>query len=110
LPFTLRNVEARTGRQVGYTVTNAGAWTARRVPGGWTVDRGAPTSRSPLASITTDADTFWKLCTRNVRAADVADRITTQGDENVCATLLEMVSIIVSDPESHASRGNLRSV
>lgn len=95
LPYTLRDVEARTGRQVAYTVTGSGGgkWTAQRTPDGWAIDRAAPTSRSPLASVTTDADTLWRLCTRNPVARD---RITVKGDENVCATLLTMTSIIVS--------------
>ena len=110
LPYTLRNVEARTGRQIGYSVTDAGKWVARREADGWTVDHGSPTSRSPLAMVSTDADTFWRLCTRSVKRADVAEKITTEGDENVCATMLDMVTIIVPEPEPHASRGNLRSV
>ncbi len=95
LPYTLRDVEARTGRQVAYTVTGQGGgkWTAQRTADGWAIDRVTPTSRSPLASVTTDADTFWRLCTRNPSRAD---RVTVKGDESVCATLLTMTSIIVS--------------
>jgi hypothetical protein len=112
LPYTLRDVDARAGRQVGYTVTGAGGgkWTATRAAEGWTLDRGAPTSRTPLASITTDDDTFWRLCTRNARVDGVAGRIKTAGDENVCATVLEMVSIIISEPPEPTIRGGLRSV
>ncbi len=95
LPHTLRDVDARPGRQVVYTVTGQGGgkWTAQRTAAGWEIDRVAPTSRSPLASVTTDADTFWRLCTRN--PADL-DRVTVKGDENVCGLLLGMTSIIVS--------------
>lgn len=94
LPHTLRDVETRTVRQLTYTVTGPGGgkWTAQRTADGWAIDRVAPTSRSPLASVTTDADTFWRLCTRN--PVD-RDRVTAKGDENVCATLLGMTSIII---------------
>jgi uncharacterized protein (TIGR03083 family) len=92
LPHTLRDVDARVGKQVGYTVTGAGKWYARRERDGWTLDRGAPPSRTPLATVTTDLDTFWRLCTRT--AADVG-RVRTTGDENVCAQVLTMTSIIV---------------
>ncbi len=92
LPHTLRDVEARVGKQVGYTVTGAGKWHARRERDGWVVDRGAPSSRTPLATVTTDFDTFWRLCTRNSAATD---RVKTTGDENVCAVVLGMTSIIV---------------
>jgi uncharacterized protein (TIGR03083 family) len=93
LPHTLRDVDARVGKQVGYTVTGKGGgkWHARRERDGWVLDRGAPPSRTPLATVTTDLDTFWRLCTRN--AADLG-RVKTSGDENVCATVLEMTSII----------------
>ncbi|SED73623.1 TIGR03083 family protein [Amycolatopsis tolypomycina] len=94
LPHTLRDVDARVGKQVGYTVTGQGKWHARRERDGWVLDRGAPSSRTPLATVTTDLDTFWRLCTRN--AADLS-RVKTTGEENVCAQVLEMTSIIVSD-------------
>lgn len=94
LPHTLRDVEARVGKQVGYTVTGAGGgrWHARLERDGWVLDRGAPLSRTPLATVTTDADTFWRLCTRNT--PDVS-RVKISGDENVCAVVLGMTSIIV---------------
>ncbi|WP_328645077.1 maleylpyruvate isomerase family mycothiol-dependent enzyme [Amycolatopsis sp. NBC_00348] len=94
LPHTLRDVEARVGKQVGYTVTGTGGgkWHARLERDGWVLDRGAPPSRTPLATVTTDADTFWRLCTRN--SPDVS-RVKTSGDENVCAVVLGMTSIIV---------------
>lgn len=91
LPHTLRDVDARVGKQVGYTVTGAGKWYARREREGWVLDRGTPPSRTPLATVTTDPDTFWRLCTRTT--ADV-DRVRTTGDANVCAQLLTMTSII----------------
>jgi uncharacterized protein (TIGR03083 family) len=96
LPHTLRDVEARVGKQAGYTVTGVGGgkWHARRERDGWVLDRGAPSARGPLASVTTDADTFWRLCTRNAAPADVAGRIRTAGDEKVCETILGMTSII----------------
>jgi uncharacterized protein (TIGR03083 family) len=94
LPHALRDVEARVGKQVGYTVTGRGGgkWHARRERDGWVLDRGAPPSRTPLATVATDADTFWRLCTRN--EADLG-RVKTSGDENVCAVVLGMTSIIV---------------
>ncbi|MEV6875183.1 maleylpyruvate isomerase family mycothiol-dependent enzyme [Amycolatopsis sp. NPDC051128] len=94
LPHALRDVEARVGKQVGYTVTGQGGgkWHARRERDGWVLDRGAPPSRTPLASVTTDLDTFWRLCTGHTSAID---RVRATGDENVCALVLRMPSIIV---------------
>jgi uncharacterized protein (TIGR03083 family) len=97
LPYTLREITATKGKRVSYSVSGAsgGTWTATQGPGGWTLDRRS-TSRAPLASVSTDPDTFWRLCTRNVRLEDVRDRVTTKGDEETCETMLGMVSIIVS--------------
>jgi len=97
LPYTLRDVSARPGRQVAYNVTGAsgGRWTAVSSADGWLLDDVASSGRT-LASVTTDADTFWRLCTRNVRLDDVRDRVSLKGDESVGDTVLSMVSIIVS--------------
>jgi uncharacterized protein (TIGR03083 family) len=96
LPFTLRDCDAPKGKQVSYSVSGAGGgtWTATRFADGWTLDRCAP-SRAPIAKVSTDPAAFWRLCTQNVRLDDVQDRVNTQGDEQLCATMLTMVSIIV---------------
>jgi hypothetical protein len=77
---------------VSYSVGSA-TWTATNAEEGWAVDRETP-KRAPLCSVSTDADTFWRLCTRNAKPADVAGRIRTSGDESVCAVVLTMTSII----------------
>jgi hypothetical protein len=74
------------------TGKGGGKWHARLERDGWVLDRGAPPSRAPLATVTTDVDTFWRLCTHN--GADVT-RVKTAGAENVCAVVLGMTSIIV---------------
>ncbi|GAA3555918.1 maleylpyruvate isomerase family mycothiol-dependent enzyme [Amycolatopsis ultiminotia] len=86
LPEALRSVPARTGRQVACAVEGAGRWTVRSTGDGWTIAPGAATSRSPLASMTTDADTFWRLCT----GENVRDRLRTTGDPEVCDAVLSL--------------------
>ncbi|MFD8494062.1 maleylpyruvate isomerase family mycothiol-dependent enzyme [Amycolatopsis sp. NPDC059657] len=92
LPFTLRDCEARVGKQVTYTVGGQ-VWTARREAEGWLLDRCSP-GKATVSSVSTDADTFWRLCTRTVRPADVEDRVTAKGE--LAETMLGMVSIILS--------------
>jgi hypothetical protein len=96
LPFTLRESTAPKGKQVSYSVSggSGGTWTATRSAHCWTLDRGAST-RASISSVSTDPDTFWRLCTRNVRLDEVRDRIKTKGDGQLCATMLTMVTIIV---------------
>jgi uncharacterized protein (TIGR03083 family) len=94
LPHALRECVAADGKQVAYTVTGFGTWTASRTDGRWRLDRGLP-GRAPLASATTDAGTFWRLCTRNVRLDDVRDRVQLKGDKAVGEAVMAMVSIIL---------------
>jgi uncharacterized protein (TIGR03083 family) len=93
LPHALRGCVAADGKQAAYTVTGLGTWTATRAGGRWTVARGGPV-RTPLASATTDAGTFWRLCTRNIQLRDVRDRVKLKGDKAVGEAILAMVSII----------------
>ncbi|WP_425266919.1 hypothetical protein [Amycolatopsis circi] len=88
LPQTLRTVTARAGRQVAFSVEGAGRWTVHATAVGWTIDRAAATSRSPLASLATDADSFWRLCSGTLPAAEVSTRVRLSGDPAVCEVLL----------------------
>ncbi|MBB4687894.1 maleylpyruvate isomerase N-terminal domain-containing protein [Amycolatopsis jiangsuensis] len=81
LPHALRTIPARIGRQVACTVTGASRWTARSTGEGWTITPAAPTSRSPLATMTTDADTFWRFCT------GTGDHPHLTGDADACAAI-----------------------
>ncbi|WP_037718531.1 MULTISPECIES: hypothetical protein [Actinomycetes] len=88
LPQTLRPVTARAGRQVACSVEGAGRWTLRATGAGWAIDRGAATSRSPLASLSTDADTFWRWCSGAL--PDAGARVQVSGDPAVCEILLSL--------------------
>ncbi|MCG3750224.1 hypothetical protein FKO37_07000 [Amycolatopsis sp. Poz14] len=90
LPQTLRAVPARAGRQVACSVEGAGRWTLRATSVGWTIDRGAATSRSPLAALATDADALWRLCSGTLPAAEADARVQVSGDPAVCEILLSL--------------------
>ncbi|SFO36990.1 hypothetical protein [Amycolatopsis rubida] len=87
LPQALRAVTARAGRQVTCSVEGAGRWTLRATAVGWTIDRGAARSRSPLASLATDADAFWRWCSGTLPAAEASARVQVSGDPAVCEIL-----------------------
>jgi hypothetical protein len=89
LPEALRSVSARAGRQVACTVEGAGRWTLRASALGWTIEPGAATSRSPLASLTTDADAFWRWRSGTLAASDLEARLQFNGDDAVCEALSE---------------------
>ncbi|WP_034289778.1 maleylpyruvate isomerase family mycothiol-dependent enzyme [Amycolatopsis benzoatilytica] len=85
LPQALRDIAARTGRQVACTIDGAGRWTVRAASDGWAIDRGAATSRSPLATLTVDADAFWRSC-----SGLPAAKAQVSGDPAVCEILLSL--------------------
>ncbi|WP_409184662.1 hypothetical protein F9C11_10425 [Amycolatopsis sp. VS8301801F10] len=88
LPQLVREVPARAGRQVACSVEGAGRWTLRATGAGWTIDRGAATSRAPLAALATDADAFWRWCSGMLPEADA--RVRLSGDPAVCEILLSL--------------------
>jgi hypothetical protein len=88
LPHALRDFFVAEGRQVTYTVSRYGAWTARYTEGRWVVERGAA-GRS-LASLATDAGTFWRLCTGDA-AAD-RGQVKVTGDKDVAEAVLRMAT------------------
>jgi hypothetical protein len=91
LPHALGESTAPKGKRVSYVVSGSagGTWTAARGADDWTLDQ-RPPPRAPFASVSTDVDTFWRLCTRAVRPADVRDRIIAAGDAELCEALLRV--------------------
>ncbi|WP_163511702.1 maleylpyruvate isomerase family mycothiol-dependent enzyme [Fodinicola acaciae] len=88
LPFTLRD---STADEVEYEVFGVGTWSCARGADGWTLRPGM--AAKPAATVRTDPDTFWRLCTRNIDRATA--QVVTEGDRAVAETMLTMVSIII---------------
>lgn len=97
LPHTLRDAPAQRGAEVQVVVEGdgGGAWTAVRGDGGWSQRRGP--AADPAATLRTDPDTFWRLCTRNVTLDDARRRVTLEGDPDLAEATLRIVSIILSE-------------
>ena len=94
LPLTLRDTAAEAGTQLQVEVTGAAPtrWAATRRDGGWFLDRGQ--AGRPAATLAVDADTLWRVCTRNITPEDARDRVRVQGDRRLAEQALGMVSIV----------------
>lgn len=94
LPHTLRDTDApeETAVQVTITGPSGGAWTCVRTTGQWAL-RTDPHPQ-PATTVRLDADTAWRLCTRGITPQQAKARATTQGDQSLAETALNIVSII----------------
>jgi uncharacterized protein (TIGR03083 family) len=98
LPHTLRDTTAPLGTSLEVLVTGpaGGSWTCTRGPDRWHLQR-APHA-APAARLELDPDTAWRLCTRGITPERAAARARTEGDQQLTAAGLQMVSIIWSPP------------
>jgi uncharacterized protein (TIGR03083 family) len=97
-PHTLRDTTAPLGTSLEVLVTGpaGGSWTCTRGPDRWHLQR-APHA-APAARLELDPDTAWRLCTRGITPERAAARARTEGDQQLTAAGLQMVSIIWSPP------------
>jgi uncharacterized protein (TIGR03083 family) len=94
LPHTLRDVPAPSGTAVLTVVPGPGGgeWTCARDAGRWRLD--VWPVPQPAATVSLDADTAWRLCTRGISPARAAELARIDGDEGLAAAMLRIVSII----------------
>jgi uncharacterized protein (TIGR03083 family) len=94
LPYTLRGLSPAAGTTLQVTVTGpaGGTWTCTRTSARWVLTRHA-TAR-PDASITLDADTTWRLCTRAITPDRAAQLARADGHPQLTTAALGIVSII----------------
>lgn len=94
LPYTFRNTVAEENTVVTVHVngTIGGSWSIKRIKAQWqlvTADD-AP----PLAEITIDPDTSWKLFSKSLRPENVMDKVIINGDQQLGAVALNMISVM----------------
>lgn len=95
LPHTLKDVNAPQGTTLRVIATGpgGGAWTCTRTHNRWVLRHQAPTE-IPVARLELDADTTWRLCTRNITPEQAAEHAYIAGDQSLANTALNIVSII----------------
>jgi hypothetical protein len=99
----MRHQAAPDGAVVQVTVTGPGGgeWACARAPGSWALSR--QRSSQPAARAELDADTAWRLCTRGITPAQAARHTRIDGDRQLAAAALQIVSIIWSPADSGVS-------
>jgi hypothetical protein len=95
LPHALRGVASPEGATVRLTITGAagGEWFAVRGDRSWALSADADTP--PIASVTMDQETAWRLFTKGRTKQGAQRDIIQQGDPVLTARMLDMVSMIV---------------
>ena len=92
LPHAYRELDAPAGTTVSLVVTGetGGAWTVRREPGAWRLERG----RAPHADaiVRVGSDDAWRLF---YNALPDASRVQIEGERALAAPLLQTRSVIV---------------
>jgi len=94
LPHALRETSADDGTRVRLVIEGdgGGAWTAVRRGDSWALDQDEDAPAA--ATVTVDQDFAWRLFTKGVDQATVAERALVSGDRSLAAPVLQMVSII----------------
>ncbi len=94
VPHTLRSVGAPAGTQVRVVVDGpaGGAWTATATASGrWSL---AAPPDGPAATVSFDAETAWRLCTRGILPSTALTRAHVAGDPALAEAACQILSII----------------
>lgn len=93
LPFNYRNTDAPAGTQVEITVEGeaGGTWVLERSAKAW---KFTSNNRGPKARVTMKELIAWKLFTKGVRAEDVRDQVSWEGQDELVAPALRMIAVI----------------
>jgi len=94
LPHTFRHTAAATGTCIQLTITGGigGSWFLTRQNNSW--DLVKETSYQPATIVELAPDDAWKLFSKSIRAEQISDKINIQGDPQLAAIALGMVSVM----------------
>jgi uncharacterized protein (TIGR03083 family) len=94
LPHTFRDVAAAQGACVQLSLSGAagGDWIVRRAATAWELLVGQSSSAGALVRL--EAEDAWKIFTRGIRGEEARRRAAMEGDLELGAKVLEMVSVI----------------
>ena len=94
LPYTFRDVEAEEGTSIKTTITSdaGGTWFLTKNADQWKLS--AKTHTTPITSLTIPVEFSWILFTKSIRPAEVMDKVSIEGDDQLAKRVLEMVSVM----------------
>lgn len=94
LPFGYSRLPASHGTSIAIQITGdaGGEWTLRRHAGRWELIRGGDPDAA--ATLTTDADTAWRLFTKGLTKDAAARRVAVAGDSLLAQPLFSTLAIL----------------
>ncbi|MFE9811524.1 maleylpyruvate isomerase family mycothiol-dependent enzyme [Streptomyces sp. NPDC005227] len=94
LPHTMRDTSAPVGTRVRMAVTGpaGGTWSVTAVEGRWSLEAAA--GGRPTASVTLDAETAWRLCTRGIEPTTALARARIEGRRVLAEAGCRIVSVV----------------
>lgn len=94
-PYTYRDVKAEPGSTISLTIGGPAGnrWFIQRDEDAWLLHQGKPEVK-PLAEITLDQDTAWRLFSNGLDRKIAKQRMIFEGDVTLAHKALEIVSIL----------------
>ncbi len=100
LPYTYKNVEARPDTTIKITISSdiGGSWYLTKTATNWQVTKEEFLEDKddvyPVAVITIDPDTAWKLFSKSITPEQAKDKITIAGNQLLGQPALSMVAVM----------------
>lgn len=94
LPWTFRSIKAPENTVVALKITgDAGnIWFLERKGARWSLF--TETSSAPVATVTIDQETAWRLFTRGIAKEQAREKASVQGNEELASSIFDAISII----------------
>jgi uncharacterized protein (TIGR03083 family) len=94
LPFSYRNVSAKSGALAQFNVSGecGGSWYLFRDGGAWTLI--ASPAGAKISEVTVPQEIAWRIFTKGISSEEAASRVQVAGDEAVGLHILKMISIV----------------
>jgi len=94
LPYTYRDTKAPVSTAIKITITTDAGGDWFLISNGEDWDLSKETSVMPLAAVTLDPDTAWKLFTKGLTREEAAKRVQLEGNTQLAEVVLTMIAVM----------------
>ena len=94
LPYTYRNVPAKSGSMAQFNVSGecGGSWYLLRDAGAWALN--ASPAGEKISEVTIPQEIAWRIFTKGIAREEARAQVRVNGDEAVGLHILKMISIV----------------